>query len=167
MKNFIRGIGVGVIAATLILACTYGITNDKLSDQEIIQRAEQLGMTKQSDSIFKTEKPENQEKKSDNTVQQSTPEPDKTMTQTEVTGQNVNVEAPTAVPVQELISFQVESGDNGIRVSQKLKEKDLVDNANGFNEYLRKKRLQTKLQVGTYELKKGMTYEEIANEIIK
>lgn len=176
MKNFIRGIGLGIIAATLILSITYGVTKDRVSDQEIIRRAEELGMVKQSDSIFVTEKPQTEEKESDNAqnpsdaaVQQSSSIQNRAETdaQTEITGQNINVEVPTMVPVQETVVFTVESGQNGIQVSQKLAEMDLVDDAKAFNEYLRQKQIQTKLQVGAYELKKGMTYEEIAQKIIK
>lgn len=52
LKYYLRGMGIGIIVTTLILMIAYGQRNVKLTDAEIIQRAEVLGMVMKEDSLF-------------------------------------------------------------------------------------------------------------------
>lgn len=50
LKYYLRGVGVGIILTTLILTISYRANGGaKLSDEEIIKRAEKLGMVMQDD----------------------------------------------------------------------------------------------------------------------
>jgi hypothetical protein len=50
LKYYLRGVGTGILFATVILSVSYhGTSKVKLSDAEIIKRAEALGMVKDSD----------------------------------------------------------------------------------------------------------------------
>ncbi len=50
LKYYLRGIGAGILFATIILSVSYRLSSKaQLSDDEIIKRAEELGMVKQSD----------------------------------------------------------------------------------------------------------------------
>ncbi|QHQ62103.1 hypothetical protein Ana3638_16005 [Anaerocolumna sedimenticola] len=51
LKYYLRGMGVGILFATVILATSIHVSSKtQLSDEEIIRRAENLGMVKQSDT---------------------------------------------------------------------------------------------------------------------
>lgn len=43
-KYYLKGLGIGIIFATLIMTVSSVIHNNNLSDEEIIKRAEKLGM---------------------------------------------------------------------------------------------------------------------------
>ena len=68
MKMYLRGLGVGIIVTAIILIIARN-TGNKMSDKEIIDRAEELGMVMQettSDKLFPD--------KEDNTTENSTTE---------------------------------------------------------------------------------------------
>jgi hypothetical protein len=44
VKYYLRGMGVGILITTLIFAVSYAIQKPKMSDEEIIAAAKQLGM---------------------------------------------------------------------------------------------------------------------------
>ena len=62
LKYYLRGLGLGVIFATLIMTISSVIHNNNLSDEEIIKRAQKLGMVMQEsqteDSLFGPSKEE-------------------------------------------------------------------------------------------------------------
>ena len=53
MRQFINGMGVGILVATLVLAVTYMVKGKEISDTEVIRRAKQLGMVESSQSVIK------------------------------------------------------------------------------------------------------------------
>ena len=44
LKYYLRGLAVGILVTTIILAISFSQTKKELSDQEVINRAKQLGM---------------------------------------------------------------------------------------------------------------------------
>lgn len=51
LKYYLRGLGIGIIVTALIMGIATGGKGKALSDEEIIKRAEQLGMTMESDVL--------------------------------------------------------------------------------------------------------------------
>ena len=51
LKYYLRGLGIGIIVTALIMGIVTGGKGKALSDEEIIKRAEQLGMTMESDVL--------------------------------------------------------------------------------------------------------------------
>ena len=51
LKYYLRGLGIGIIVTALIMGIVTGGKGRSLSDEEIIKRAEQLGMTMESDVL--------------------------------------------------------------------------------------------------------------------
>ena len=51
LKYYLRGLGIGIIVTALIMGIATGGKGKSLSDEEIIKRAEQLGMTMESDVL--------------------------------------------------------------------------------------------------------------------
>ncbi|MDO5156921.1 MAG: hypothetical protein Q4D51_13265 [Eubacteriales bacterium] len=71
-KYFLRGLGVGIIFASIICLTSYrGLQSPKLSDEEIIKRAKQLGMVEEvnvvDQEIEKLKSTEKTQNKTDNT----------------------------------------------------------------------------------------------------
>lgn len=52
LKYFLRGLGSGVVITALILSIAHGGDKETMSDQEIIRRAEQLGMVQQERDLL-------------------------------------------------------------------------------------------------------------------
>ncbi len=67
LKYFLRGVGVGIIFGALVMLVAYFTSGaSKLSDKEIIERAENLGMVKAEDMVITNSKED------DNTVVDTT-----------------------------------------------------------------------------------------------
>lgn len=47
LKYYLRGLGIGIIVTTVILAVSFSKKEIKMSDEEIMARAAQLGMVMQ------------------------------------------------------------------------------------------------------------------------
>ncbi len=56
LKYYLRGIGTGMIVTTLILAISFSLRKPEMTDEEIRQRAQELGMVMQEDSQATEEK---------------------------------------------------------------------------------------------------------------
>lgn len=54
LKYYLRGLGIGIIVTALIMGIVTGGKGKALSDEAIIKRAEQLGMTMESDVLSET-----------------------------------------------------------------------------------------------------------------
>lgn len=182
LKYYLRGLGIGIIITTLILMVTLSGGKEKLSDDEIIQRAEALGMvmadteeTKNSDQNteeVKTQPETESETDSATEVQPETEsesetaadaQPDtETNAGTEVTGEvsQEPVPAPDADTSSE-VSFTVKSGESSDTVAFNLYKAGLVDDATAFNRYMVSKGFDSRLRTGNFEIKTGASYDDI------
>ncbi len=59
LKYYLRGLGIGIILTTIILTISYSGRKLELTDEEIIQKAEALGMVMEEDSLFPNKNEEN------------------------------------------------------------------------------------------------------------
>lgn len=73
LKYYLRGLGIGIILTTLIL--TLSRVNHKLSDQEIINKAMELGMVMKEDSKGNLDEVLEQEKTEDSDTLKGSPSP--------------------------------------------------------------------------------------------
>lgn len=53
MKNFIRGMGVGILITTIVLGTAYMLVGRTISDSEVKERAKKLGMVEEQQNILK------------------------------------------------------------------------------------------------------------------
>lgn len=75
LKYFLRGAGVGIIFGTLIMLVAYLTSGaGKLSDKEIIERAENLGMVMEEDMVITGAKEDTSEEKTEDTTELTTTE---------------------------------------------------------------------------------------------
>lgn len=136
LKYYLRGVGAGILFAAVILSISYrGTSGTPLSDAEIIKRAEELGMVRQSDikmddiiapTPLPTQKPA--EDSTDPTVEPTTKPSDTsevTPTPEEETSDEASadsVETPETTPIPS--STEEPSGEKGESTSSAVPESD-------------------------------------------
>lgn len=69
--------------------------------------------------------------------------------------------------VQESYHLTISEGMTSKEISNVLEEAGLIEDAEDFNDYLADQDLQRYLQIGSFKLKTGMTYKDIAEIIAK
>lgn len=185
LKYYLRGLGIGIIVTTLVLMVAFSGKKEKLSDQEIMQRAEQLGMVMADEGQTKTGTEENtgteaqpeteqdvqnteegtEENADENTENASEPE---TEPQTEAAAEPAAPEDTTGNVVGEVkqetsgeVAFTVKSGESSDTVAFNLYKAGLVDDATAFNRYMISKGYDSRLRTGDFKIRSGASYDEI------
>lgn len=185
LKYYLRGLGIGIIVTTLVLMVAFSGKKEKLSDQEIMQRAEQLGMVMADEGQTETGTEENtgteaqpeteqdvqnteegtEENADENTENASEPE---TEPQTEAAAEPAAPEDTTGNVVGEVkqetsgeVAFTVKSGESSDTVAFNLYKAGLVDDATAFNRYMISKGYDSRLRTGDFKIHSGASYDEI------
>ena len=185
LKYYLRGLGIGIIVTTLVLMVAFSGKKEKLSDQEIMQRAEQLGMVMADEGQTETGTEENtgteaqpeteqdvqnteagtEENADENTENASEPE---TEPQTEAAAEPAAPEDTTGNVVGEVkqetsgeVAFTVKSGESSDTVAFNLYKAGLVDDATAFNRYMISKGYASRLRTGDFKIRSGASYDEI------
>lgn len=168
-KYFLRGLGVGIVFASLIFFMVYKENaTPKMSDKQIIERAKELGMVEEGSSIgdilhtsATSEASENKETES--TTEKATEEEKKTTKST--TEQTTEATTENTTETTEKVSITIERGATSYTVCQKLQELGIVKDAAEYDNYLIENGYASRIRVGTHELTKGMDYHAIAEAI--
>ena len=185
LKYYLRGLGIGIIVTTLVLMVAFSGKKEKLSDQEIMQRAEQLGMVMADEGQTETGTEENtgteaqpeteqdvqnteegtEENADENTENASEPE---TEPQTEAAAEPAAPEDTTGNVLGEVkqetsgeVAFTVKSGESSDTVAFNLYKAGLVDDATAFNRYMISKGYDSRLRTGDFKIRSGASYDEI------
>lgn len=193
-KYFLRGLGLGIIFASIVCLTAYqGNSPKDMSDAEIKRRAKELGMVEQEDKIgdlLEKNNENNQENVdvvNETTEQVSTTEQistsesseesgktTKKVTETNSTEEKKKQESTTENQTnaekqpeteEEMIKITVERGSSSFPVCQKLQELGMIEDANDFDTYLVKNGYASRIRVGEHTLKRGMSYHDIAEAI--
>lgn len=184
-KYYIRGIGVGILFATIILMTAYAISGGKkLSDEEIIKRAEELGMVKSETLLDDLVKPADTEVNTGDPVKNtesplSTSEDITATTNTDVTtNEDATVNTDTAATTEDtateasgstentrMVSFTVVSGMSSWNVATILKDQGVIEDASEFDSYLVENGYSSRINVGEYSVSVGADYDTIAKLI--
>ena len=157
-KYYLRGAGIGVILTTLIFTIAFAVYKPTLSDDEIMQKAEALGMempADDSDSADKKDTKTAKDKKDTKTAKDQKDDADASDSNTD--------DATTSEDggQKNVIEFTIASGDTSATIAQHLQEVGLVDNAKSFDLYLSDQDLDNQLLPGTYQIPEGATFLEI------
>ena len=177
-KYFLRGTGVGILVATVILVTAYAVSGDKsMTNEEIMQRAEALGMvttesvleqkkTTEATSATATEAP--------TTEAASTEEASSEESETEATTEATTAEATEATTAESTteasmakkkVTFTIVSGMDSYDVCKLLNDQGVVDDALAFDDYLVKNGYANRISTGEYTVEKGEDYETIAKRL--
>ena len=169
MKYFLRGLGVGVLLATLLLCISYRGQN---SENSIIKQAKELGMQfpeKTPDTLIQPSATPSQAStgqavsvQSKKPAQTKTPAPSAAQ---KATKEPEETQKPTQKPSGKTRFFTVRSGLLSSSVSRELKRAGFIKNADKFDRYLEKSGLAKKLIAGDYKIPVGASQEEVARII--
>ena len=181
-KYFVRGLGIGIIFGALIMLAAY-LTSGKgsLSDEEVMKRAQELGMVKKSEYVLDSEVTSEETTTEAVTTEASvatekateeatTEAPGTTERATEeatteaATTEKATTEAATTeqTDAKTKATITVSGGMSSETISSLLENAGLVDSASKFNSFLVQNGYDKKLETGSFDISGGMTYEEIA-----
>lgn len=181
LKYYMRGLGLGIILTTIIF--TIANPKEKLSDAQIKERAQELGMELKEDSGL-----DKAMEKLDLTLtpapaQTAEKKPEAKPTPTQSIWPSLTpaaaTQAPTAAPTRKPaksaksklpdneITFTIKDGMSSRKVAKLLEEKGIIEDASDFNKYIQKKGKEGVIRVGTYSLTKNANYDIIIKFITK
>jgi len=198
LKYYLRGLGIGMAVTALILGISFsgrqGQEAQTLTDEQIRERASELGMVDSSELTLAalqnsaqpqttmepeaTAEPETAtEPKAPaepemTTKPEATAEPEMT-TKPETTAEPEMTTKPEATKEPELITapeqsqttITIKKGSDSGSVSRVLYEAGLVENAKAFDNYLCNNGYSRSINPGIYEIAPGTSEEEIAKII--
>lgn len=167
LKYYLRGLGIGIIVSTNILAIAFANHPQEMSDEEIIARARELGMVMDSQQTG-DHIPAGEDKR-----ETEQPKETENVEGTEQTPESVDTEGMEQMPEasetenagqkpQEPTEFTVKRGDSSNSVAARLFKAGLVDDADKFNKYLMENRYADSILPGTILIPAGADYKEIA-----
>ena len=148
-KYYLRGAGIGVILTTLIFTIAFAVYKPTLSDDEVMKKAEALGMEMPADDSDSADKKDTKTAKDQKDDADASDSNTDDATTSEDGGQ------------KNVIEFTIASGDTSATIAQHLQEVGLVDNAKSFDLYLSDQDLDNQLLPGTYQIPEGATFLEI------
>ena len=174
LKYYLRGLGIGMAVTALILGISFsgrqGQEAQTLTDEQIRERASELGMVDSSEltlaALQNSAQPQT-------TMEPEVTEESETMTKPEVTAEPEMTTKPEATEEPELITapeqsqttITIKKGSDSGSVSRMLYEAGLVENAKAFDNYLCNNGYSRSINPGIYEIAPGTSEEEIAKII--
>lgn len=178
LKYYLRGLAVGIIVTTVILAIVSGHSGENMSDADVIARAKQLGMvmsnsqTIDKNNLFSTENTEDTEDSAtaedsatteNSTTTENSQETQETKDesqQPETGGTDASAEQPQYVEVI------IAPGEYCRAVSEDLASKGLVSDSESFRKYMFDAKYDELISSGVYQIPVGASYEEIGKILI-
>ena len=188
-KYYLRGIGIGITFATLLITVSIYFGKDylfkeHLSNEEIIERATKLGMVmSEEDSVKEEDEISADASIADSDVPLAGDEEASVQDETAEAGQqdedsNEPEETPKTEDSQKsestqkandtkdeetvtYVPFTVRGGESSEAICAHLKRAGLIDDADDFNKYLNKCKVDNRIQNGTFYIKQGSEYDDI------
>ena len=180
LKYYLRGLGIGMAVTALILGISFsgrqGQEAQTLTDEQIRERASELGMVDSSELTLAalqnsaqpqiTMEPEVTEESETMTEPEATAEPE-TTAEPEMTTKPEATKEPELItaPEQSQTTITIKKGSDSGSVSRVLYEAGLVENAKAFDNYLCNNGYSRSINPGIYEIAPGTSEEEIAKII--
>ncbi len=151
LKYYLRGLGLGIIFAVIIMMIGFHDNKQSMSDTEIIEKAKTLGMVEAKNisgtvaDEYNSEKTDSSAANSDASSQKAETEQDSQMqdsqTAQEDTQQAADAKQETVEPQDAVTTYtiSVTSQDTCRTIAEKLKALNLVDDAEQFRIYMGQK----------------------------
>lgn len=167
LKYYLRGLGLGIIFAVIIMMIGFHDNKQSMSDTEIIEKAKTLGMV-EAKNISGTVADEYNSEKTDSSATNSDASSQKAETEQEDTQQEAT--QPAADAKQETVEPQdavttytisVTSQDTCRTIAEKLKALNLVDDAEQFRIYMGQKGADHFIADGEHVIPQGASYDDI------
>lgn len=185
LKYYMRGLGIGIVVTALLMGFAISKQKEPMTDEEIRQRALEMGMIEQNgvladdlgvdeteivpeetvedvseeisgETVEDVQEAEPSEQPDDNIVNVSDNEPADVAEESDI---------EESVTVEEFVVITVNGGDGSRTVANKLQEAGLVEDAASYDVYLCQNGYDKRIATGNHEILVGASLEEIAKEI--
>ena len=193
-KYYLRGCGIGILCTAIILMISFRSDKGQMTDSQVMERTSELGMIAPGEIVPETENSQAAElTDTEKIVKKSETGKTKDTESVSETG-GKNTEELEVVPdfdteekntdskkdaskkddkssdskktqKEEKIVLEIKLGDVCRTISENLAAIGMVEDAEKFRKYMHKNGYDHQINVGSFELKKGMSYEEIAKTI--
>lgn len=175
LKYYLRGLGIGIIVTTVILMISFSKREVKMSDEEVIARATQLGMVMkeedqtETDTEMDTETDQEAETESGGDDSQNV-QPDTADLNTIDGGMAEQPDTVTpdaaenqdTIPEEGVYRLVIQKGDVCRVVCENLAANGVVSDAETMRKYLFEIGYASNMSVGEYDIPYGLTNEEVA-----
>ena len=183
LKYYLRGLGLGIIFAVIIMMIGFHDNKQSMSDTEIIEKAKTLGMVEEKNisgtvaDEYNSEKIDSSATNSDASSQKAETEQDSQMQDSQTAQEDTQQEdtqqeaaQPAADAKQETVEPQdavttytisVTSQDTCRTIAEKLKALNLVDDAEQFRIYMGQKGADHFIADGEHVIPQGASYDDI------
>lgn len=183
LKYYLRGLGLGIIFAVIIMMIGFHGNKQSMSDTEIIEKAKTLGMVEAKNisgtvaDEYNSEKTDSSATNSDASSQKAEIEQDSQMQDSQTAQEDTQQEdtqqeaaQPAADAKQETVEPQdavttytisVTSQDTCRTIAEKLKALNLVDDAEQFRIYMGQKGADHFIADGEHVIPQGASYDDI------
>lgn len=173
LKYYLRGLGLGIIFAVIIMMIGFHDNKQSMSDTEIIEKAKTLGMVEAKNisgtvaDEYNSEKTDSSAANSDASSQKNETEQDSQMQDSQTAQEDTQ---PAADAKQETVEPQdavttytisVTSQDTCRTIAEKLKALNLVDDAEQFRIYMGQKGADHFIADGEHVIPQGASYDDI------
>ena len=154
---------MGILVTVIILMIALKAKGGVMTDQRVMERASELGMVMQQDT-----KEQSDTQKASETQKAPETQEDSEQKQTDNSGKSTQAEEHKQLQEEKQeasedgIAITVKNGEVCRDVAAKLFDNGLVEDAAEFRIYMGDHGYAKKLRVGSFFIKKGMSYEEIA-----
>lgn len=193
LNYYMRGLGVGIVVTALLMGIALSGRKDEMTDEEIRQRALELGMV--DGNMVLADMPENREEESPVSPSQNgiADNPEKNVPdeeadketdreegkeepereKPEISGNEENeseeAENPSEenVIVNETIIITINSGDGSRVVANKLLQAGMIEDATVFDDFLCQNGYDKRLASGAHEIPADASDEEIARILMQ
>ncbi|SOC12660.1 endolytic transglycosylase MltG [Pseudobutyrivibrio ruminis] len=165
LKYYMRGIGIGVIFATLVLSISFyfgrtDFSSKEMTDEEIIEEATELGMVMPEDEASE-EETKDETSEEDAAAPEEQPTEEVAPEETEETDAENEPVVESSESTVKYIPFTVNSGESSDTVAANLYKAGLVDSASEFNDYMNTLGVDNRIQSGTFYVRADSTYDDI------
>lgn len=162
LKYYLRGLGTGIFVTALILTIAFDIRLSKInsSNENITESRPETssetgsGNKDVSESAGTDDLTESTTK--DTTAEETTTETQPVIPETDIT---------TAVVQSATVTLDIYSGMSSNKVAARLEELGVVEDGDGFNNYMYEKHIENSIRIGRFEISQNATYEEIVAAI--
>ena len=167
LKYYLRGLGIGIIVTTIILVSCFSMQKPKMTDEQIIEKAAQLGMImpEQNSAVIaetETTEPEETEQKNEQQIAAEKLQQETETQQESVVSDTENAENAEQTQ-QEPFTLVVNRGDVCRTMCENLAANGVIDDSEGLRKYLSEVGYASFISAGTYQIPYHASYEEITN----
>lgn len=167
LKYYLRGLGLGIIFAVIIMMIGFHDNKQSMSDTEIIEKAKTLGMVEAKNisgtvaDEYNSEKTDSSAANSDASSQKAETEQDSQMQDSQTAQEDTQQETVEPQDAVTTYTISVTSQDTCRTIAEKLKALNLVDDAEQFRIYMGQKGADHFIADGEHVIPQGASYDDI------